>query len=254
MNIAVVTGASSGLGREFISYLDQCGVDEIWVNGRRKERLEALQSNVKTPIRAFVGDIGENMTIEAIGQALQDAQPVVTYLIYAAGFGSIGAAGQGNVAALRQMIQVNDTSAVAMTEVCLPYMTGRSRIAYISSVAAFQPMPYMNVYAGTKAFLYHYSRALAAELKPRHISVTAVCPYWIADTEFIGIARKHEDKPYFKRFPFASSVSAVAKEAWHDIQKGKTVSVPGWFAKLDYIGTKLLPSAWIMVLVRKLFG
>lgn len=254
MNIAIITGASSGLGREFVSYIAQCGVDEIWVNGRRKERLETLRHTAKTPVRVFAGDLGAAETIDAIGTALQDMKPSISYLIYAAGFGKIGAAGQIDAAALQAMIAVNCTAAVTMTELCLPYMTAGGRIAYISSAAAFQPIPYMTVYAGTKAFLYHYSRALAFELKPRRISVTAVCPYWIADTEFISIARKHEDKPYFKRFPFASSASFVAGTAWKDIQKRRTVSVPGWFAKLAHGGSKILPAKLIMTLSRLLFG
>lgn len=152
------------------------------------------------------------------------------------------------------MIGVNDTAAVTLTEVCLPYMTAGSRVAFVCSVAAFLPIPYLNVYAGTKAFLYRYGRALAVELAPRHISVTVVCPYWIRDTEFIAIARQSEDRPYFKRFPLASSADFVAKAAWDDIQRGKTVSTPGWAASLIRVGAKVLPAALVMKMSCLLFG
>lgn len=254
MNIAVVTGASSGLGRELITYIDSCGLDEIWVNGRRTERLKVLRQTVKTPVQIFAGDISDIVTIQNVSAALQETKATIEYFIYAAGCGKIGEAGTIPDKSLRQMIQANCTAAVALTEACLPYMAQDSRIAYICSVAAFQPIPYINVYAGTKAFLYHYSRALSVELKKRRISVTAVCPYWIKDTEFIDIARKDEEKLYFKRFPFASTVASVAKEAWQDIEKRKTVSAPGWFAKLNRLGTKLFPAKWIMHLSRMLFG
>lgn len=252
--IAVITGASSGLGRELASCLDRCGVDEIWVNSRRAERLEALSRDVHTPVRIVAGDISDEATIAAFRTALETQAPVVSYYIYAAGFGKIGATGSISLSDLRQMIGVNDTAAVTLTEVCLPYMTAGSRVAFVCSVAAFLPIPYLNVYAGTKAFLYRYGRALAVELAPRCIGVTAVCPYWIRDTEFIAIARQSEDRPYFKRFPLASSAAFVAKAAWDDIQRGKTVSTPGWAASLIRVGAKVLPAALVMKISRILFG
>ena len=251
--IAVITGASSGLGRELASCLDRCGVDEIWVNSRRAERLEALSRDVHTPVRIVAGDISDEATIAAFRTALEKQAPVVSYYIYAAGFGKIGAAGHLPLSEMQQMIGVNNTAAVTLTETCLPYMDAGSRIAYVCSVAAFLPIPYMNVYAGTKAFLYRYSRALSVELAQRGISVTAICPYWITDTEFISVARKQEDYPYFKRFPFASAAAFVAKTAWEDIQKRKAVSTPGWPAGMIRVGAKLLPSALVMKISRILF-
>ena len=162
------------------------------------------------------------MTIGAFRSALEKENPVVAYYIYAAGFGKIGAAGSIPLSELRQMIGVNDTAAVTLTEVCLPYMAAGSRVAFICSVAAFLPIPYLNVYAGTKAFLYRYGRALSVELAPRRVGVTVVCPYWIRDTEFIAVARQGEDQPYFRRFPFASSTAFVAKTAWMIYKKERS--------------------------------
>ena len=252
--IAIITGASSGLGRELADYLDRSGVDEIWVNSRRAERLEDLRRKARTPVRVIAGDISDEMTIGAFRSALEKENPVVAYYIYAAGFGKIGAAGSIPLSELRQMIGVNDTAAVTLTEVCLPYMAAGSRVAFICSVAAFLPIPYLNVYAGTKAFLYRYGRALSVELAPRRVGVTVVCPYWIRDTEFIAVARQGEDQPYFRRFPFASSTAFVAKTAWDDLQKGKVVSTPGWVASLIRVGAKVLPSALVMKMSRILFG
>ena len=184
----------------------------------------------------------------------RDKNADADYYVYAAGFGKIGAIGSIPLSDLRQMIGVNDMAAVMLTEVCLPYMAAGSRVAFVCSVAAFLPIPYLNVYAGTKAFLYRYGRALAVELAPRRIGVTVICPYWIKDTEFIAVARQSEDQPYFKRFPLASSTAFVAKTAWDDIQRGKAVSTPGWAASLIRIGAKMLPSALVMKMSRILFG
>lgn len=102
------------------------------------------------------------------------------------------------------MIDLNCKAAVAMTQISLPFMKRGARVLQICSTAAFQPFPYLSVYAATKAFLYRYSRALRVELYGTGIRVTAVCPYWIKDTEFIGRAKKSSDSSYIHSFPLAS--------------------------------------------------
>ena len=102
--IAIITGASSGLGRELAAYLDRSGVDEIWVNSRRAERLEDLRRRACTPVRIIAGDISGEEVIEAFQSALREENPVVAYYVYAAGFGKIGATGSIPLSDLRQMI------------------------------------------------------------------------------------------------------------------------------------------------------
>lgn len=254
MDIAIVTGASSGLGRALTKHIDACGLDEIWVNSRRGNVLEMLRQEMKTGLRIFAGDISREETLAEIGRALNDERPVVKYFVYAAGFGKIGAPGRIPPTEIRGMAQVNAEAAVLLTELCLPYMARGSRIAEVCSVAAFQPIPYFNVYAATKAFLYHYARALRAEVAPAGITVTAVCPYWIKDTAFISRARGGEDRPYFQRFPFAVTTEFAANKAWKDIQAGKGVSTQGWFAALDRAAARFLPDKVVMAASRFLFG
>lgn len=250
MNIAVVTGASSGLGREFAHLLDMDGLDEIWVTARRADRLAALQDSLQTPVRVFAGDISQAVTTAAIQRALEEQAPRVRYLICSAGFGKIGTSDSISLAAAQKMIEVNCSAAVTMTYLCLPFMTSGSRIAEICSVAAFQPIPQLNVYASTKAFLYHYSRALAEELREKNITVTAVCPYWIKDTEFITIAQQAPSGSGFRRFPLADTQTFVARKAWKDICKGKSVSTPGAVAAADRLFAKLVPAGVMMWLSR----
>lgn len=246
MNIAVVTGASSGLGREFAHLLDTDGLDEIWVTARRADRLAALQDSLQTPVRVFAGDISQAVTTAAIQRALEEQAPRVRYLICSAGFGKIGTSDSISLAAAQKMIEVNCTAAVTMTYLCLPFMTSGSRIAEICSVAAFQPIPQLNVYASTKAFLYHYSRALAEELQEKHITVTAVCPYWIKDTEFIPIAQQHQANSGFSRFLLANTQTFVARKAWQDICRGRAVSTPGFVATIDRIFARFIPIEILM--------
>lgn len=246
MNIAVVTGASSGLGREFVYLLDAVGLDEIWVTARRKDRLLALQKQTHTTVHVFSGDICHSDTIESLIQAFEKEKPVVSYLIYAAGLGRVGAIEDISITEQQQMIRVNCEGAVTMTGLCMPYMKAGGHIVEVCSVASFQPLPYFAVYAVTKAFLYHYSLALAVEMEAKGIAVTAVCPYWVKDTEFIPLADTSNHTYHFRHYPFAGITKKVARQAWQDIQKRKRVSTPGWPAFFLRMITALIPNEVIL--------
>ena len=188
--IAIVTGASSGLGREFVRLLDRTEkLEEIWVIARRRERLEALQGEVKTKLRPLALDLGDRASVTELRMQLAAARPLVRVLVSAAGFARIGSCRDISLDESAAMIDLNCRAAVEVTQACLAYMREGSRILQICSTAAFQPFQYLNVYAASKAFLYRYTRALRVELARSGIIVTAVCPYWIKDTEFIGVAQ-----------------------------------------------------------------
>ena len=144
------------------------------------------------------------------------------------------------------MIDLNCRAAVAITQLALPYMQKGSRILEICSVAGFQPIPYLGVYAATKAFLYRYSRALSLELQPRGITVTAVCPYWIKDTEFIAVAQDTKNSSYIHSFPLAYTEDFVSRKAWQAAKNGAAVVTPGLIASLDRILAKFLPHSLMM--------
>ncbi|MCD7867603.1 MAG: SDR family NAD(P)-dependent oxidoreductase [Clostridiales bacterium] len=256
MNIAIVTGASSGLGREFILELDkQPEFDEIWGIARRRERLEELTSMIKTPMRILTLDLTDPESFQEITRLLERRNPVIRLLINAAGFGKIGSYKDISAEDCSRMIDLNCKAAVEMTQLSLPYMKKGSRIMEICSTAAFQPLQYLNVYAASKSFLYRYSRALGAELSGTGIRVTAVCPYWIRDTEFIKKAQKTKDSRYIRGFPFASRRKNVVKTALADSRLGIPVSTPGPVCYIHRIGAWLIPDSLLMAiweLLRKL--
>lgn len=252
MNIAIVTGASSGLGREFVRLLDREQLDEIWVIARRKDRLVALQEETRTSLRVIAGDISDDAVMDTIKALLQDEQPTVRFLFNNAGFGKMGSVDDIALTDLQAMIRVNDLAPVMLTMTCLPYMKRGSHIAQICSVAGFMPIPYLNVYAATKSFLYHYSRALAVELKPKGISVTAVCPYWVKDTEFIDVAKRNANGSYFPHVLFGGNEKEVALSAWKSICRGDAVSTPGWVATLLHLTSHFLPYRLIMFVASKM--
>lgn len=246
MKIAVITGASSGLGREFVrqlSLLDK-QLDEIWVIARRRDRLEALRTHCRVALRVLPLDLTAPGAVDTLEAELKAADPAVSILINAAGFGRMG---DWQAVSRRQsaaMIQLNCQAAVEVTQVCLPFMHHGSRILEICSTSAFQPLPYLNVYAASKAFLYRYSRALGWELRPRGIIVTAVCPYWIRDTEFIPAAVQSGQA--VRHFPLASTARRVAFQALYDSRHGKTVSTPGPVCTIHHLAGKCLPSDALM--------
>lgn len=251
MNIAIITGASSGLGREFVLQLDRSEsekLDEMWVIARRRNRLEELQLLTDTPLRIFSLDLTQPDAFREISDTLKQETPVVRILINAAGFGKIGSVRDIGIEDASHMIDLNCRAAVCMTEITLPYMERSGRILEICSTAAFQPFPYLNVYAATKAFLYRYSRALRVELMGRGIRVTAVCPYWIRDTEFIDTAKKTKDSRYIRHFPLASKKKNVVRMALSDSRLGLPVSTPGIVCFIHRIAAKFIPHELMMLI------
>ncbi len=242
MKIAVVTGASSGLGEEFIKNLENEGLDEIWAIARRRERLERLCEISPVRVRSVPLDLTLNESIAALESLLSKENPDIRILINAAGFGKMGLTEEMSIETLDSMIDLNCKAAVDVTLICLPYMQKGSRILEVCSTASFQPFQYLNVYAATKAFLYRFSRALYIELMPKKISVTAVCPYWIRDTEFIPAAQSGQSHPAVRNFPLSSKKRSVARIALNDSRLRLPVSTPGIVCTLHRIAAKFIPS------------
>lgn len=247
MNIAIVTGASSGLGAEYVRQLDvgEC-FNEIWVIARRQERLAALQGEVKTRLRPLACDLTDRESIRQLTALLKKKRPNVRVLINCAGFGKIGGYSHIPLEQCEQMIDLNCRAAVTLTQIVLPYMHRGARILEICSTSAFQPLPYMNVYSASKAFLYRYSRSLANELTGTGIRVTAVCPFWVRGTEFIGAAKKTDGSHQVNNFPLSSLSENVVRRSLKDSRRGHTVSTPGFACTLHRILAKMMPSSLMM--------
>ena len=249
MRIAIVTGASSGLGKEFVHQLDKkYHFDEIWVIARRKELLDELAAQVSTPVRSVPMDLTKQNDMDAFRALLKEEQPLVAMLINAAGMGKIGTYREISNESTLAMIDLNCKAAVDVTQSVLPYMKQKSRILEICSTSAFQPLPGLNVYAASKAFLLRYTRALRSELLEdgTGIRVTAVCPYWIKDTEFISVASQTESTAV-KHFPFSSKCKNVVSHALYDNRMGFAVSTPGLFCTLHRIISKFIPHGIMMM-------
>ncbi len=243
MKIAVITGASSGMGREFVRRIDSADVyDEIWVIARRRERLEALAAETNAVLRILAMDLTKEESIDTYKALLEKENPSVSVLVNCSGFGKFGAFADCALEDYYDMIDLNVKALVAMTYVTLPYIIPGGQIYQIDSLSAFQPVPYINVYGATKAFVLSFSRALNAEVQDRGIRVMAVCPGWVR-TEFFDHAVKDDTIKYYNKF---FEPEEVVKTAMKDMKKGKDVSVCGFSVKAQVLAVKFLPHKTVM--------
>ena len=246
MKIAIVTGASSGMGREFVLQLTgYVKVDEIWVIARREEALASLKGECAVPVRPIPLDLCKEESFETFSQLLTAAKPDVKLLVNAAGFGKFGTFDKVSVEDDCRMIDLNCKALVAMTRVTLPYMGPGSHILQLDSLSAFQPVPYITTYAATKALVLSYSRSMNQELKSRDIRMMAMNPGWVK-TEFFNHAMvtNNSEVQYFNYLYEAKDVVATGLK---DLYKTKKeVSVHGLPIKFQVLLVKLLPHSLVM--------
>ena len=246
MKIAIVTGASSGMGREFVRQLSAyVQVDEIWAVARRREALEALKAEAPVPVRPVVLDLLKSESFDELRSLLEGEQPEIALLVNAAGFGKFGAYHKTSIEDDCRMIDLNCKALLVMTRLCIPYMSPGSHILELDSLSAFQPVPYITTYGATKAFVLSYSRAMNRELKCKGIRVMAMNPGWVK-TEFFRHAFQSNDGEvqYFDRLYEAAD---VVRTGLHDLYKTKKdCSIHGLPVKLQVLAVKLVPHRFVM--------
>ena len=239
--IALITGASSGLGKEFVRIIEKDGeTDEIWAIARNEERLFELKKEFGEKIKPLSLDLSDFENLKKAESLLKKEKCCfVKYLVNDAGFAKFCSYNDISIEETLNMINLNVSATVALCLICLPFMKRGSRIINVASQAAFFPLPYMNVYASTKAFVKNYTRALNTELKSRGISATAVCPGWI-ETRFFERASVNAPKAP-SNFKGIVKPFAVAQRAMKDALRGKDISVYGAFVKFSGFAAKILP-------------
>ena len=247
MKIAIVTGASSGMGREFVRQLTGfVEVDEIWAIARRTQALEALKEEVTVPVRPISLDLLDSASFTRFAALLEQEKPDVKLLVNAAGFGKFGAYHKVSLTDESRMIDLNCKAVVLMTRLCLPYMAAGSHILQLDSLSAFQPVPYITTYGATKAFVLSYTRAMNRELKGRGIRVMAMNPGWVK-TEFFNRAFQTNDDnevQYFNRLYEARDCVATGLKDLYRTKKD--CSIHGLPVKLQVLGVKLMPHSVVM--------
>lgn len=247
MKVAVVTGASSGMGREFVLQLSAyVKVDEIWVIARREAALEALRSQVPVPLRVIALDLLDPAAFDAYAALLESEKPEISLLVNAAGFGKFGSYHKVSIEDDCRMIDLNCKALLVMTRLSLPYMASGSHILQLDSLSAFQPVPYITTYGATKAFVLSYCRAMNRELKSKGIRMMAMNPGWVR-TEFFSHAFQtngDSEVQYFNRLYEAKDVVATGLKDLYRTRKD--YSVHGLPVKLQVLAVKLLPHSLVM--------
>ncbi len=243
MRIAVITGASAGIGREFVLAIDrQEQLDEIWVIARRTDRLEALKEMCRTPIRPIPLDLSDLQSMERYQAVLEREKPEIGILVNAAGFGVFGPFAEKDLEKQLSSVTVNSLALTGMCHISIPYMKHGDSIINMGSNSAWQPVPYQTVYGASKSYVLNFSRALWRELKPKGIRVMCVCPGWIR-TEFQQVA--HHDE-YVKYVDIWYEPQEVAEQAMKDLRKGKIVSILGHPVRRQVRLVKFLPVKFVM--------
>ena len=246
MKIAIVTGASSGMGREFVLQLPAyVSVDEIWAIARRQAALETLKTESSVPVRPVVLDLCDEASYSTYASLLEEEKPDVKLLVNAAGFGKFGSFHNIPLEDECRMIDLNCKALVAMTRLTLPYMAGGSHILQLDSLSAFQPVPYITTYGATKSFVLSYSRAMNQELKSSGIRVMAMNPGWVK-TEFFNHAfqTSQSEVQYFDRLYEAKDVVATGLRDLYRTRKD--VSIHGLPVRNRVRLVKLLPHSLVM--------
>lgn len=242
--IALITGASSGLGRELVRQVDSgafCHVDEIWAVARRADRLEALVRTCATPVRPFCLDLTDPMSFDILEAALAETEGArVVLLANNAGCGTFGSFAGQKPADADRMVSLLMRAPVELIYRVLPYMAAGSRILNVSSVAAFVPQPGLSVYSAAKRFVLDFSRSLDAELGDVGIHVTAVCPKFM-ETEFFEGAG---DADCIRRMRAAigdERVSDVAAAALAAAREGRGLCIPSVDMRVLYAVARVAP-------------
>ncbi|MCB1193782.1 MAG: SDR family NAD(P)-dependent oxidoreductase [Leptospiraceae bacterium] len=242
--IAIITGASSGLGSDFATFIDKTEhLDEIWLVARREDRLLELSKKLKTKAVILALDLTQIGSIGKIQEKLKNENPNLRFLINNAGYGLVGRFDELDKEKQLRMIDLNTRALTELTLVSLPFIQKDGKIIQVASSAGYAPLGNFAVYAATKSYVLHFSLAISGELKQKGIYVLAVCPGPVK-TEFFEIAGGKPPK-------LAANSQDVVRLALKDSKKRKTVSVYGFAIKAFVVLTCFLPKRLIVWLSYK---
>jgi len=239
--VALITGASAGLGVDFARQLSERGKRLVLV-ARRKDRLDALATELGNA-RAIGEDLSLPGAVDRLMADLAAHGEHVELLVNNAGFGLTGRFAELDEKLQRQMIDLNCGALTELAHAVLPGMIGRKSgaILNVASTAAFQPGPGMAVYFATKAFVLSFSEALHEEVKKNGVVVSALCPGPTA-TEFGQVAGFKASSPSSK---LAADSESVVRAGLEGLEKGQAVVIPGPMNKATAQAHRFFPRSWV---------
>ncbi len=268
-HIAIITGASSGIGKAFLEEIaNDRGVngatpfDEIWAVARSEDKLIEIKTLLGDDrIVPVTADLSSPEDMTRISERLASEKPQIGLLINCAGMGMKGLVEDHPAKTLEDTIDVNCTSLAKLTRICIPYMIAkdlsrtrdkRPRIINIASSAGFLPQPGFAAYAASKAFVISFSRALYYELKDHRIIVTAICPGPVkTDFQRKATGGAQADFTGIRKYVVADPVK-LAKASIRASGKGRQILVYGFSQKALHVASKIIPTSWILAIEKKM--
>ena len=251
MKTAVVTGASSGLGTEFVKAIirDRRDIEKIIVIARRADRLNELKAKLGDIISPLPLDLTSDGFGEKLAEALGREDTELTLLINNAGFGKLGDFCDISTEDNALMVRLNCEALTRVASICLKFMKAGGEIINTCSIASFAPNTRMATYSSTKAYVMSLSRALREELKARSINVLACCPGPM-ETEFLPVANiKKGTSRTFDRLPRVN-VREMAEKSLAASNRGKAVYTNKAFYKFYRFAAKILPHSLVMKMAK----
>lgn len=259
MPTALVTGASMGIGEEFARQLAAKGYDLILV-ARSTDKLEAIAAELNQKYnrltQVITADLTEPNACETVFEKVEMAGQSVDLLVNNAGFGDYSAFDKSDRAKQTAMIQLNVQALVELTHLVLPTMQARNggSIINVASIAAFQSMPYLSVYAATKAFVLSFSTALWAEVKEQGIYVQCLCP-GATESNFGVVSGLDQAFSDTENTPKVATAASVVQESLAALDREKPVVVTSGPANRIIAGLgKMLPQETAAKMTAKIFG
>ncbi len=250
---ALVTGASAGIGEVFARKLAQRNWDLVLV-ARRQERLEAISTALAESygVRCehMAADLSAPGAADDLFARLSERELHIDYLVNNAGVGLSGAFAEQDFERISSMMRLNMDSLTRLTYLALPHMLGRKRgvILNVASMGSFQAVPYFSVYAGTKAYVLHFTEGLAEELRGTGVTVAALCP-GATTTEFNDVAGFDTN---FARMAY-DSPEAVVDAALAGVDSRQTVILPTLFTQVHYGMSRVTPRQILRRVVGSIF-
>jgi hypothetical protein len=249
----LITGASSGIGLELAHQFAHDGYRLVLVARNRaalRDLGDELQSRYNVTVRISPKDLAHPATPAELYQELQEAGIVLDVLVNNAGFGGAGPFLKTDWNHEAEMMQVNIVAVTHLTKLFLPQIRAREgKILNVASTAAFQPGPFMAVYYASKAFVLHFSEALAEELHGSGVTVTCLCPG--------PVKTNFQTRAYISDTPLGNSpllvdVREVARVGYEGMKQGKRVVIPGWKNRLGVEMLRISPREMVTKVVRKI--
>ncbi|NCS76297.1 MAG: SDR family oxidoreductase [Microcystis aeruginosa K13-07] len=256
MKTALITGASTGIGVVFARQLAQRQMELILV-ARSRDKLEQLAAELGEQYGVKVTVIVQDLTVAGAGKLVYDTVNQkginVDLLVNNAGFGGYGAFSEQDLARQLEMIQLNNLVLVELSHYFLrPMLAGAGgAIINVASIAGFQPLPYLSVYAATKAFVLSFSESLWAENKDKGVEILALCP-GPTESNFFEVARF--PRAFMGKNGRLDSAEVVVQEALTALANKRPNVVAGKFANKIIVNLpRFLPRSWIVSLIEKQF-